>query len=84
MFVLGKPIAGGMPSAVYGFTAEVAERMAAVAQGEHGPFRHGHHAVGQSAALAAMRANLDEVMTDAAYAHMLRAGRRGWRRDCAT
>ena len=28
MLTLGKPVAGGVPAAVYGFSAEVAERIA--------------------------------------------------------
>ena len=70
--VLGKPIAGGVPCAVYGFSAELAER-AMRAKREAPP---GHSGIGTTLtanmlALAAMRANLAEVMTDEAYAHML-------------
>ena len=50
-FVLGKPIAGGIPCAVFGMTAEVAERLIeAVARRRAGLQRHRHDAVGQSAA----------------------------------
>lgn len=70
--VLGKPIAGGVPCAVYGFSAELADR-AMRAKREAPP---GHSGIGTTLtanmlALAAMRANLAEVMTDEAYAHML-------------
>jgi glutamate-1-semialdehyde 2,1-aminomutase len=70
--VLGKPIAGGVPCAVYGFSAGLAER-AMRAKRDAPP---GHSGIGTTLtanmlALAAMRANLAEVMTDAAYAHML-------------
>jgi len=70
--VLGKPIAGGVPCAVYGFSAELAER-AMRAKREAPP---GHSGIGTTLtanmlALAAMRANLAEVMTAEAYAHML-------------
>ncbi len=70
--VLGKPIAGGVPCAVYGFSADLAER--AMQAKRHAP--PGHSGIGTTLtanmlALAAMRANLAEVMTDAAYAHML-------------
>jgi glutamate-1-semialdehyde 2,1-aminomutase len=70
--VVGKPIAGGVPCAVYGFSAELAER-AMRAKREAPP---GHSGIGTTLtanmlALAAMRANLAEVMTDEAYAHML-------------
>jgi glutamate-1-semialdehyde 2,1-aminomutase len=70
--VLGKPIAGGVPCAVYGFSAELAER--AMQAKRNAP--PGHSGIGTTLtanmlALAALRANLAEVMTDAAYAHML-------------
>ena len=70
--VLGKPIAGGMPAAAYGFSAELAER-AMQAKRDAPP---GHSGIGTTLsanmlALAAMRANLGEVMTAEAYAQML-------------
>jgi glutamate-1-semialdehyde 2,1-aminomutase len=70
--VVGKPIAGGVPCAVYGFSAALAGR-AMQAKRDAPP---GHSGIGTTLtanmlALAAMRANLAEVMTDAAYAHML-------------
>jgi glutamate-1-semialdehyde 2,1-aminomutase len=71
MLVVGKPVGGGVPCAVYGFSAELAER-AQAAKREAAP---GHSGIGTTLtanmlAMAAMRANLAEVMTDAAYAHM--------------
>lgn len=72
LFVLGKPVAGGVPCAVYGFSAEVAERMDRVrARGEAGHSGIGTTLSANALALAAMRACLTEVMTPAAYAHML-------------
>ncbi len=70
--VVGKPIAGGLPCAVYGFTAEMAERM----QRAKNNAPHGHSGIGttlsgNALSLAAVRANLAEVMTPAAYQHML-------------
>jgi glutamate-1-semialdehyde 2,1-aminomutase len=70
--VLGKPIAGGVPCAVYGFSADLAAR-AMRAKREAPP---GHSGIGTTLsanmlALAAVRANLAEVMTDAAYAQMV-------------
>jgi glutamate-1-semialdehyde 2,1-aminomutase len=70
--VLGKPIAGGVPAAAYGFSAELAER-AMQAKRAAPP---GHSGIGTTLAanmlaLAAMRANLGEVMTSEAYAAML-------------
>jgi glutamate-1-semialdehyde 2,1-aminomutase len=74
-FVLGKPIAGGIPGAVFGFTEEVAERMQGLAV-EPGHTGIGTTLSGNALALAAMRAMLEQVMTEAAYAHMLRMGER--------
>ena len=71
ILVLGKPIAGGTPAAVYGFSAEVAARMAQ-AKADAPP---GHSGIGTTltAGLLTMRlmhAMLTEVMTPAAHAHM--------------
>lgn len=71
-FVLGKPVAGGIPCAVYGCTAEVAERMERrVREGEPGYSGMGTTLSGSALAMAAMRVNLERVMTQAAYDHML-------------
>ena len=72
LLVIGKPIAGGLPCAVYGFTAELAERMLR-AKNAAPP---GHSGIGttltaNAMTMAALRANLAEVMTPAAYARML-------------
>ena len=71
-FTLGKPVAGGIPCAVFGFTAEMAERMRQ-AEKEAGP---GYSGIGTTLSanalqLHCMRANLSEVMTRANYKHML-------------
>lgn len=72
LFVLGKPVAGGVPCAVFGFSAEVADRMErARAEGETGHSGIGTTLSANALALAAMRACLTQVMTPAAYAHML-------------
>ncbi|MBP6013398.1 MAG: aspartate aminotransferase family protein [Alphaproteobacteria bacterium] len=74
MFVLGKPVAGGIPCAVFGFTADVATRMeaarTAASAGGHGHSGMGTTLSANAFAMHAMRANLAHVMTDAAYAHM--------------
>jgi glutamate-1-semialdehyde 2,1-aminomutase len=70
--VLGKPVGGGVPCAVYGMSAELAER--AVKAKRDAPPGHsgiGTTLTGNMLAMAAMRAALTEVMTPAAYAHML-------------
>lgn len=72
IFVVGKPVAGGVPCAVFGFSAEVAERMEQLREeGEKGHSGIGTTLSANALALAAMRANLTEVMTPAAYDHML-------------
>jgi len=71
-FVLGKPVAGGIPAAIFGFTASVAERLTRLwAAKEPGHTGLGTTLSGSPLAMAAMRATLEEVMTEAAYAHML-------------
>lgn len=74
---LGKPIAGGIPCGVYGFTAEVEARMREVRAG----VPHGHSGMGttlsaNALAMRALRAMLEELMTEAAYAGMVD---RAWR-----
>jgi glutamate-1-semialdehyde 2,1-aminomutase len=71
LLVLGKPVAGGVPCAVYGFSADAAARAEAAKRAAP----PGHSGIGTTLsanllAMAALRANLAEVMTEAAYAHM--------------
>jgi len=73
LFVLGKHIAGGVPASVWGMTEVVAKRLDAVRASKPA----GHSGMGttlsaNALALAAMRATLEHVMTDAAYATMER------------
>ncbi len=77
IFVLGKAIAGGIPCAVYGVTEELARRVWQVkpplAEGGERRFVHsgfGGTLVGNQLSMAAMRATLEQVMTEANYAHM--------------
>ena len=77
MLVVGKAIAGGVPAAVWGVTAELSARMdAAAAQVGPGQSGIGTTLSGNALALAAMRAMLSEVMTDAAYGRMLAGAER--------
>ncbi|MBT0569105.1 aspartate aminotransferase family protein [Curvibacter sp. CHRR-16] len=70
--VLGKPIAGGLPCAVYGMSAELAERaMQAKRAAPPGHSGIGTTLSGNLLAMAAMRATLEYVATPAAYEHML-------------
>lgn len=69
---IGKPIAGGIPCSVFGFTAEVEARMRqAEAENEPGYSGMGTTLSANAMALHAMRANLEQVVTPAAYDHML-------------
>ncbi len=70
--VVGKPIAGGLPAAAYGFSAEMAARMKAAKDSAHA----GHSGIGTTLsgnmmALAAIYATLTETASEAAYTHML-------------
>ena len=70
--VVGKPIAGGLPAAAYGFSSEMAGRMKAAK--DSAPAGHsgiGTTLSGNMMTLAAIHATLTEVATDAAYQHML-------------
>jgi len=69
--VVGKAVAGGLPTAVYGFTDAVAARMEAAKAAAP----DGHSGIGTTLAanvlqLAALRAQLAEVATPAAHARM--------------
>ena len=77
MLVIGKAIAGGVPAAVWGVTAELSARMDA-ARARIGPGQSGIGTTlsGNALALAAMRAMLESVMSPAAYARMLAGAER--------
>lgn len=77
LIVIGKSIGGGVPCAVYGFSAQVAERMAALNQSRP----PGHSGIGttlsaNALAITAMDAMLSDVITPAAYDSMLRGAAR--------
>ena len=72
MLVIGKSIGGGVPCAAFGFSAELAQRMTAVRES----LPAGHSGIGttlsaNALATAAMRAMLEQVMTEAGYTHMI-------------
>lgn len=72
MFVIGKPIAGGVPVAVYGFTAELAERLRGrIKDDESDTGGIGGTLAGNALSIAAMRATLEHVLTDDAFKHMI-------------
>jgi glutamate-1-semialdehyde 2,1-aminomutase len=67
-FTLGKPLAGGVPAAVYGFTSEVAERFRARLNLEDSDVGGiGGTLAGNALSIAAMRATLEHVLTASAY-----------------
>jgi len=71
IFVLGKPIAGGIPASVWGFSEDVAGRWADFNRTKPA----GYSGIGTTLSanplqFAAMRATLDEVMTAENYEHM--------------
>jgi glutamate-1-semialdehyde 2,1-aminomutase len=78
LLTIGKPIAGGIPAAAYGFSAEVAERLEELLPRDETADVGG---IGGTVAanvlsLAATRATLAEVLTDEAFAWMIELGRR--------
>jgi glutamate-1-semialdehyde 2,1-aminomutase len=77
LFVLGKPIAGGVPASVWGMSADVAKRYRAYNKTkEPGYSGMGTTLSANPLQFAAMRATLEEVMTEANYTHMERLARR--------
>ena len=76
IMVIGKSIGGGVPCAVYGFTDDVAARMAALNRSRP----TGHSGIGttlsaNALSIAAMHAMLGQVITQGAYAYMLAMAR---------
>ncbi len=72
MLTIGKPVGGGVPGAVYGFSDEVRRRLRgriALADADTGGI--GGTLAGNAFALAAMRATLEQVLTEAAYARTI-------------
>ena len=68
-FTLGKPLAGGVPAAVYGFTEEVSQAFAArlhLDDADVGGI--GGTLAGNALSIAAMKATLQNVLTDEFYA----------------
>jgi glutamate-1-semialdehyde 2,1-aminomutase len=77
ILTIGKPIAGGVPAAVYGLTADLARRIAArieVDESDAGGI--GGTLAGNALSLAAMRATLASVLTEEAFARTIPLARR--------
>jgi glutamate-1-semialdehyde 2,1-aminomutase len=78
LLTIGKPIAGGIPVAAYGFSAEVAGRLEELLPADE---RADVGGIGGTVAanalsLAATRATLAEVLTDEAFQRMIALGER--------
>jgi len=78
MLTVGKAIAAGIPAAAYGFSEDVAERLEEMLPRDE---RADVGGIGGTVAanvlsLAAMRATLGEVLTEAAFEHMIELGKR--------
>jgi glutamate-1-semialdehyde 2,1-aminomutase len=68
MFTLGKPLAGGVPAAVYGFSHEIADRFNSrlnLDDSDVGGI--GGTLAGNALSIAAMKATLESVLTEEAY-----------------
>ncbi len=77
LFVLGKPVAGGVPASIWGMSEDVASRYADYRRThEPGYSGMGTTLSGNPLQFAAMRATLEEVMTAENYAHMEHLARR--------
>ena len=77
MFVVGKCVAGGMPTAVWGMTDAVAARLKVV----NARRASGHSGMGTTLSanpmqFACLKATLAEVMTEKAYGHMEKLAKR--------
>jgi glutamate-1-semialdehyde 2,1-aminomutase len=77
LLVIGKAIGGGVPIGAFGLTAELAARIPASVELEDVDLGGiGGTLAGNPLSLAATRATLAEVLTDAAFARMTSLGRR--------
>jgi glutamate-1-semialdehyde 2,1-aminomutase len=71
-FVLGKPIAGGIPTAIYGWSDAVDARMQSYLSDREGGYSGiGTTLSGNALQLACMRAVLENILTDEVYAAAL-------------
>jgi glutamate-1-semialdehyde 2,1-aminomutase len=71
ILVIGKSIGGGIPSGAYGITADLAARVSADPDADLVDVGGvGGTLAGNALSVAAMRATLEQVLTDDAFAHM--------------
>jgi glutamate-1-semialdehyde 2,1-aminomutase len=72
IFVIGKPIASGLPAGTYGCSAEVAEKIThRIHLEDCDTGGIGGTLAGNALSLAAIRATLEHVLTSQAFAHMI-------------
>jgi glutamate-1-semialdehyde 2,1-aminomutase len=78
LLTIGKPIAGGIPAAAYGFSAVVADRLEELLPRDETADVGGigGTVAGNVLSLAATRATLAEVLTDEAFTRMIALGER--------
>jgi glutamate-1-semialdehyde 2,1-aminomutase len=77
LLTVGKAIGSGIPSAAYGFSAEVADRVeAAIGRDESDVGGVGGTLAANVLSLAAVRATLEHVLTEEAFARMIALGER--------
>jgi glutamate-1-semialdehyde 2,1-aminomutase len=77
LLTIGKPIAGGLPAAAYGFSEDVARRVdGAIPEREADVGGVGGTLAANVLSLAAMRATLGEVLTEEAFVRMIELGER--------
>lgn len=77
MLTLGKPLASGIPAAVYGFSQEVAERIRAKTSTELADTGGiGGTLAGNALSIAAMKATLQHILTAGNYQHTIRLAER--------
>jgi len=68
IFTMGKAIAGGLPAAIMGVTEKVAKRLNV---GANFPVGMGNTLAGNPLQIAAIKANLEQVLTEANYKSMI-------------
>ncbi len=72
LLTVGKALAGGVPVGMYGFSAGVAEKLAELGDPDLGSTEGvGGTLAGNALSLAALRATLEHVLTDDAFAGMI-------------
>jgi glutamate-1-semialdehyde 2,1-aminomutase len=70
---LGKPLAGGVPAAIYGFTQEIADKFSArLAVDDADVGGIGGTLAGNALSIAAMKATLQNVLTEDFYARAIK------------